>query len=378
MRKTAAYHRSTSRASLPVFGTNTAASLPMPPASSSASPSEASATICEQCGTNTGLERIDATKLNSLLESLTSRLSRDVNGNFFVEGSKTGKDTRYGQLGDLFSLMSRLEGFKTIMDKYITLHTPKEVVKPEKPVSINQNIKAVVAELVEQQVATRLRDLSVRCDRLEDAQAKQPGPSSKKTRTGFAGAVESVKYDHSANKREFAQLKAEIAAVAKVQAKHEERKTAPVSPFFRTSGAGVERLGSAINNLEEWREGQDVRVLQHEQDVAELRDSVAENEAHALRGMAHVRDLRNSVTAIKKNVAGLEAWKAGVKGRTLVSGETMLKWDGDTDDHSATPVDGKAEAEDGSDALSRMARLLGIMSAAIRPASGNTAANAGG
>ncbi|KAK4570165.1 hypothetical protein LTR86_002245 [Recurvomyces mirabilis] len=140
-------------------------------------PSEASASlpgaanpICEHCGTNTGLERIDGTKVNDLVDSLRERLSRDVHGNFFLEGAKTGKDTRHGQLGDLFSLLANLEGFKTAMDKYIALHAPKEVVKPEKPVTINQNLTPVVEAMIERLTSNRFRDLSIRCERLEEEQ----------------------------------------------------------------------------------------------------------------------------------------------------------------------------------------------------------------
>ncbi|KAK3073623.1 hypothetical protein LTR53_004633 [Teratosphaeriaceae sp. CCFEE 6253] len=228
-------------------------------ASASASPSESSAAVCEHCGTNTGLERINATKLNSLLQSLTGRLSRDISGNFFVEGSKTGKDTRHGQLGDLFSLMSRLEGFKTTMDWYITLHAPKEVVKSEKQVSINQNIKAVVAELVEQQVANRLRDLSIRCDRVEEVQTRQKFAEDRckelisrlkkaAANSGNVRKAEDAAYDDTATKEALATLDAKIRGIARAQAKHEANTDA----------------------LEVWQERQETRIFKLKRGVSEL------------------------------------------------------------------------------------------------------------
>ena len=203
----------------------------LPTPSSSVPPSEASNPICEQCGTNTGLERIDATKLNTLLGSLTDGLSRDAHGNFFVEGAKTGKDTRHGQLGDLFSLMSRLEGFKTTMDRYIALHAPKEVVKTEKPVSINQNMKAIVAELVEQQVANRLRDLSIGNERLGDRVAE----------------LEKLEWKAKGGKTKdaLANVSSNLDKVAKAQGtrdRHHERVSTDL--FSDVSNAAIEALES--------------------------------------------------------------------------------------------------------------------------------------
>lgn len=65
-------------------------------------------------------------QLNESLEFVTNRLSSDVCGNIFIEGGSLGNDKRHGQLGEVFSLMSRPEGFKATMDDYIALHAWKK------------------------------------------------------------------------------------------------------------------------------------------------------------------------------------------------------------------------------------------------------------
>ncbi|KAK4956824.1 hypothetical protein LTR10_006352 [Elasticomyces elasticus] len=64
------------------------------------------------------------------------------------------------------------------MDKYIELHKPreKEVTEVEKggpgTLNLNKNTKAAIAQMVEDQVANRLRDLGIRCGRVEEDVAK--------------------------------------------------------------------------------------------------------------------------------------------------------------------------------------------------------------
>lgn len=82
-------------------------------------------------GSTRGWKESTLRKLNYLVESLTGRPFRETHGNFFVEGAKTGKDTRYGQLGDLFSLLSRLENLKETLNQYIALHAAKETAPAE-------------------------------------------------------------------------------------------------------------------------------------------------------------------------------------------------------------------------------------------------------
>ncbi|KAI7201170.1 hypothetical protein KC343_g10424 [Hortaea werneckii] len=151
------------------FGKPTESSSLLTPIADLLSPHASGYTnICNSCGSNTGLERLDASKLNQLLDHVRTRLSSDFYGNLFIEGGNLAKDKRHGDLGELFNLMAKLDSFKASMDKYIELHTPKEAPKPEKPGKLNENMSATVRNIVELQVEARFRDLTIRCERLEE------------------------------------------------------------------------------------------------------------------------------------------------------------------------------------------------------------------
>lgn len=147
-----------------------------------------SPTTCEHCGSLTNIEIPDATKLNALVEHVRSRLSTDVYGNHFIQGTRLSNDRRHGDLGELFTLMNKLDSFKASMDTYIALHAPKEVVKAEKPAKLTENMTSVIRNVVEEQVGDRLRDLSIRCGRLEEelnsANAKMVAAQGKRAEEG--------------------------------------------------------------------------------------------------------------------------------------------------------------------------------------------------
>ncbi|KAI6799976.1 hypothetical protein KC332_g11782 [Hortaea werneckii] len=167
-------------------------SLLTPTADSPVSPpASGHANICNSCGSNTGLERLDASKLNQLLDHVRTRLSSDFYGNLFIEGGNLAKDKRHGDLGELFNLMAKLDSFKASMDKYIELHTHKEAPKPEKPGKLNENMSAMVRNVVESQVEARFRDLTIRCERLEEQLKNSQSVGNEKV--GKAKQANSVK-----------------------------------------------------------------------------------------------------------------------------------------------------------------------------------------
>ncbi|GAB1739218.1 hypothetical protein NU219Hw_g3967t1 [Hortaea werneckii] len=152
--------------------------------------------ICSTCGNNTGLERLDASKLNHLLDHVRTRLSSDLYGNLFIEGGNLAKDKRHGNLGELFNLMAKLDSVKASMDKYIELHTPKEAPKPEKPGKLNENMSAMVRNIVEAQVEARFRDVNIRCDRLEEqSKNSQPAVNAKNGNAKQANSVKIVELE---------------------------------------------------------------------------------------------------------------------------------------------------------------------------------------
>ncbi|KAI6897655.1 hypothetical protein KC318_g9958 [Hortaea werneckii] len=153
--------------------------------------------ICNACGSNTGLERLDASKLNQLLDHVRTRLSSDLYGNLFIEGGNLAKDKRHGDLGELFNLMAKLDSVKASMDKYIELHTPKEAPKPERPGKLNESMSAMVRNIVEAQVEARFRDVNIRCDRLEEqSKNNQPAGNAKNGSAKQANSVRIVELEN--------------------------------------------------------------------------------------------------------------------------------------------------------------------------------------
>ncbi|KAI7538365.1 hypothetical protein KC331_g10406 [Hortaea werneckii] len=180
--------------------------------------------ICNACGSNTGLERLDASKLNQLLDHVRTRLSSDLYGNLFIEGGSLARDKRHGDLGELFTLMAKLDSFKASMDKYIELHAPKEAPKPEKPGKLNENMSAMVRNIVETQVEARFRDVNIRCDRLEEqAKNNQPAGNLKNGNAKQANSAKIVELEKKVDDNEKATAK-KINDIKKATA-HENNDT---------------------------------------------------------------------------------------------------------------------------------------------------------
>ena len=199
---------------------------------------------CKLYGSGTGIEHLDATNLNALAETLRTRLSSDLFGNFHIQGSKAGGDTRHGQLQDVISLVNKIEEFRTTMDKYIAMHTPKEAVVAEKPINLNKKWKEVIDRAVEEQVDARLRDLALRVDRL-DVEVKQ---SQKK---GTSGALKSkcVESDDIATRQALDKVDRRVDGVMRTQKERrdvEERR----AETTRSQGERIHELEYAVSRLE--------------------------------------------------------------------------------------------------------------------------------
>lgn len=266
--------------------------------------------VCTQCGTNTGLERIDATKVNELVDALRSRLSRDVHGNFFVEGAKTGKDTRHGQLGDLFSLMSHLENFQGTMDRYIALHGPKEVVEVEKPVTLNKSMRAAMKSMIEEETSERLRSLTIRCERLEEE--TKAAKSKQLQKAGGTSVKASSKQPLSA---EVAKLDSRVTTLAQTQAASREhgQHIAGLGKVTASQATLLRSLQTEVAALSRYDELYTRKHESLEQEVTDLYDRTNGIEADTaddvceLRGaISKLKDWRYSVD---KWTGMLDIWK---------------------------------------------------------------------
>jgi hypothetical protein len=269
--------------------------MPSTPSSSTASQSAAKDSICDQCGTNTGLERIDGTKLNDLLDNVRDRLCRDAHGNFFIKGAKTGKDTRHGQLGDLFSLLSRLEDFKSTMDRYIALHMPKPVVKPERSVTVNQIQSNAIKEIVDEHVANRIRDLQIRCSRLEEAQ--------KKGVKGLTTTWVPQTVDEPVSAAEMQELKASIEGLELMQACNAGQ--------IELQAERIDSAAEALNSLDKWQESMTGWKCEQSEDLKALDKAVTElTDKLARLKRKTVND--DTMALLNRAVHGLQQWQAKI------------------------------------------------------------------
>ncbi|KAK3651308.1 hypothetical protein LTR56_005765 [Elasticomyces elasticus] len=222
--------------------------------------------VCNSCGTNTGLDRIDATKINGLLDIITSRLSSDVFGNWFIEGAK-GKDSRLGQLTEITSLKGELEAFKTSIDKYIALHEPKEV---EKPVNMNKGMRATVDKMVEEKLSKEIQGLKEEVKQLREAEAARKTVEDRSKINGkavpgsgsYGPFPKAAKHDDCPANTAINKLAKRIDTVVKDQAALKEQVDRVDS---RATGQGV-----TLAALDLWKKRKDAQQSKIVSDVAEL------------------------------------------------------------------------------------------------------------
>ncbi|KAK4902823.1 hypothetical protein LTR27_000762 [Elasticomyces elasticus] len=198
----------------------------MPPAIPAATTKTGSSTTtentCSTCGNNTGLERIDGTKLNNLIDTVTNCLISAPLGNLLIKGSKT--DAHLGKLVEVTSLNNELREFKAVFEKYIALHASKELDESDKPVAMNKNMRAVVDKLVEEKLDKETSALKNRVRVLEEAETARKKIEDRSKINGkaqkvveFAPKEKVVKCDDAGLKAELKGVREEIADVLKVQ-----------------------------------------------------------------------------------------------------------------------------------------------------------------
>lgn len=115
---------------------------------------------------------VDASKLNELMTNLDKRLAGGLHGEYFEKGSRLDDKHRHGQLETVFGLRKELSEIKTQMEK----QAESEQTKPGKGAPPgNKNMIATIKNVVQQELSEKLRDLSVRNERLEANVKKSEG-----------------------------------------------------------------------------------------------------------------------------------------------------------------------------------------------------------
>ncbi|KAI6898086.1 hypothetical protein KC318_g10642 [Hortaea werneckii] len=270
--------------------------------------------ICNACGSNTGLERLDASKLNHLLDHVRTRLSSDLYGNLFIEGGNLAKDKRHGDLGELFNLMAKLDSVKASMDKYIELHTPKEAPKPEKLGKLNENMSTMVRNIVEAQVEARFRDMNVRYERLEEQLKNiQPAENAKNGNAKQANSVKIVELEKKVDDNKKATAK-EIKAIKTATTKEiDDNRKATADEINDTNKATAYRVNAVrrdLVKLDQTRRTQNADIneelewLRISDDIA--RDWIIDLQGERVALQDQIDDHANDVERITRDLADVE------------------------------------------------------------------------
>ncbi|KAK5706952.1 hypothetical protein LTR17_021149 [Elasticomyces elasticus] len=203
----------------------------MPPTATSTKPLAAVESSEDPGATNISLDSTDAAALHilsSLATSISDRLSRDVHGNFYIQGAKTGKDNRHGQLVEVFALIKGLEEFRRTMDKYLN----------------------GVEGVVEAKYGKQIRDLKTMVDRLECERMGRDG-DDEPPESAASGRSKGARSAGASKGRSGKAMSVE--EIRKMQAKHAEAISA--LELWKESKERDDVLTHRdVRNLQVWRD----------------------------------------------------------------------------------------------------------------------------
>ena len=111
---------------------------------------------------------IDASKINALVENLTSRLGGGLHGSFYEEGSPLDDKARHGQLQTMFELTKQLSELQTQTQKQASHPEGDGEVAGKAQGKPNTNMIKTIKSVVEQQLSDKLRDMTILNQRLEE------------------------------------------------------------------------------------------------------------------------------------------------------------------------------------------------------------------
>ena len=117
-------------------------------------------------------EGLDAAKVNGLLANVDSRLMGGLHGEFYEEGSKLGDGHRHEQLATLFELKEQLTTIQSEMQKKVQHAVDEEDKNSKGAGKANGNMIKTIKSIVEQEMADKLRTLSIENERLRERAKK--------------------------------------------------------------------------------------------------------------------------------------------------------------------------------------------------------------
>lgn len=115
---------------------------------------------------------LDPAKVNDLLENVNKRLAGGLHGSFFEHGSRLEETARHSQLETLFEVKSLLSDNLAMMQKQTHKSEGEGEIQSKAVSKGNTNLIATIKNVVQQQLADKLRDLVITNQRLEERLAK--------------------------------------------------------------------------------------------------------------------------------------------------------------------------------------------------------------
>jgi myosin heavy subunit len=116
---------------------------------------------------------LDVSRVNDLLANVDNRLSGGLHGAFYESGSRLDSNTRHGQLEALFELKSQLSDVQASLTKQAqrseAADNEKQAKGPGKP---SGNMVSTIKNVVQQEMSDKLRDLTIRLDRVKESVKK--------------------------------------------------------------------------------------------------------------------------------------------------------------------------------------------------------------
>ena len=208
---------------------------------------------------------LDLSKVNDLLANVDNRLSGGLHGAFYESGSRLESNTRHGQLEALFDLKSQLSDVQASLAKQAQRAEAEEDKKTGGTGKPSGSMINTVKTIVQTQMSDKLRDITIRLDRIKDSIKKDRETHDTQFKA-LEVKVKKLELQDKAEKGSDAKMKALEKKVKQLeennptpaaQAKQAQQLDNAVSGFNKARLDALEDCKTAhaarIQKLETWR-----------------------------------------------------------------------------------------------------------------------------
>ena len=195
-------------------------------------------------------EGINASNINNLLANVDSRLKGGLHGQFYEEGSKLGDSHRHEQLATLFELKEQLSTIQSEMQKKTHQAEDEDSQNSKGPVKVNANLIKTIKTVVQQEMADKLRSLSIENERLRESakKANELGEAQEAKVKTLEAKVKKLELQEKVKTGE-ARIKALEGKVTQLN-EHKEKTVETLDEHERQSNRNVKAYDAAITELQ--------------------------------------------------------------------------------------------------------------------------------